>query len=70
MSSMKSETTIPHFGCKTPTECRREQVCFDTWHCSAAAPLIHVTSHASEQDKKERRINIKVSIFPGTEGNG
>ena len=33
MADGKSDTTIPHAGCKTPSECRKEQVCLDAWHC-------------------------------------
>ena len=33
-------------------------------------PLIHVTTHASEQDRKERRVHYSVSIFRGIKGNG
>ena len=29
-----TSAAIPHNGCKTYSECRREQVCFDPWHCS------------------------------------
>lgn len=33
-------------------------------------PLIHVVTHATEQDKRERRVTMRVSIYRGTEGNG
>jgi len=26
--------TIPYPKCRTPSECRREQICFDGWHCA------------------------------------
>jgi hypothetical protein len=28
-----NSTTIPHAGCKTPGECRKEQICLDGWRC-------------------------------------
>jgi hypothetical protein len=29
--------TFPHKPCRTPSECRREQICIDAWRCSAEA---------------------------------
>jgi hypothetical protein len=31
-------TSIPHPHCRTPDECRREQICLDAWWCSSRGP--------------------------------
>jgi hypothetical protein len=35
-------TGIPHKGCKSPGECRREELCMDAWRGSseASAPIL------------------------------
>jgi hypothetical protein len=37
MMAEQSPTTIPHPPCRTPGECRREQICLDAWACSVIA---------------------------------
>ena len=52
IATVVSAVLLPHKECKTPSECIREQVCFDPWHCSCNAPDNHQSAAEPPQDRK------------------
>jgi hypothetical protein len=42
----------------------------DLLRCAPSAPMWHVEDRTTEQDRREKRANLRLTIFPGTQGNG
>lgn len=67
---MSASGTCPAARGGKMSDCAAYPACACDYPDATGLPLIHVATHATEQDKKERRVNMRISIFMGIEGNG
>lgn len=64
----QSPMTIPHHGCRTPGECRREQICLDAWWCSSHVPVRELLAEGLDLCVRARTLDEAVASIPRPDG--